>query len=91
MPSSVFYNYHGAVIQISHRLIIFFSLFNEEEVHLLTGQNNRLERICKLIYKDSNFFNVVQTTMADPQLKAQSPASRTLTRTSSRPGSGPEG
>lgn len=41
--------------------------------------------------KDSNPPNAAQTTMADPQLRAQSPASRTLTRTSSRPGSGPEG
>src|SRR5579871_3283370 len=45
----VIYDDHGAVIQISHALIVFLALFEDEDPHGLARQDDRLQRIGQLI------------------------------------------
>src|SRR5665648_15445 len=40
--STLFNNNHSSVIQVSNCLIIFFSFFNQENLHVFTWENNWL-------------------------------------------------
>ena len=42
-------HYHRAVIEIGDALVIFFSLFQNEDPHDFARQNNRLERVRQFV------------------------------------------
>src|SRR5580704_14172706 len=44
------YNYHRAVVQIRHALVIFFAFAQDEHTHRLPGQHHRLQGIRQLIH-----------------------------------------
>ena len=41
--------HHGAVVQISHTLVVFLAFFQDENLHDLAGQHDGLERIRQLV------------------------------------------
>src|SRR5450631_548286 len=42
-------NHHGSVVQVADSLRGFLTLFEDHDLHLFSGQNDRLQRICKIV------------------------------------------
>src|SRR4030095_2914175 len=45
----IVYDHHGAIVQISDTLVVFFAFLQDEYSHCFTRQYDRLERISQLV------------------------------------------
>src|SRR5438552_1096354 len=45
----VIHHHHGAIVEISHALVVFFAFFEDENFHQLAGQHDGLERVGQLV------------------------------------------
>ena len=57
-PTGVVYNDHRPVVQVGYALVVFFTLFQDEDAHGFARQNDRLEGIRELI--DIEDFDAVE-------------------------------
>src|SRR5216683_2817498 len=53
--ASIVHDYHRAVIQISHALVVFLALFQHEDTHYLAGQHDRLQSVGKLVNVEDRY------------------------------------
>src|SRR5436309_6096115 len=47
--ASIVYDYHRAVVEISHTLVVFLTLFQHEDTHDLARKHDRLQCVGKLV------------------------------------------
>ncbi len=57
-PLGVVHHHHGAVVQVSHALVVFLALLQNEDPHGLAGQHDGLQRVGQLV--DVQHFDAVQ-------------------------------
>ena len=57
-PARIVHDHHSPVIQVGNALVVLFALLEDEDLHGLTGQDNRFESVRQLV--DVQYFNTAQ-------------------------------